>query len=164
MKELEMNDRLQAFIQYKTGGRQTDFANLVGWSPQYLGKLLRGGNFGLQPVLRLLTVFPDLSARWLLLGEGDMLQQDQLAQLRAGAVRVAEAIITAETLTPYMSPSELEEFTLAVQERREPVYSPDTLSKLRARADERQREIEARINAAKQQSDETICRRKTAKK
>ena len=30
MKELEMNDRLQAFIQYKTGGRQTDFASLVG--------------------------------------------------------------------------------------------------------------------------------------
>lgn len=164
MKELEMNDRLQAFIQYKTGGRQTDFASLVGWSPQYLGKLLRGGNFGLQPVLRLLTVFHDLSARWLLLGEGDMLQQDHLTRLRAGAVRVAEAIITAETLTPYMSPSELEEFTQAVQERREPVYSPDTLSKLRARADERRREIDARINAAKQQSNEAICRRKTAKK
>ncbi|KAA6335106.1 hypothetical protein EZS27_016625 [termite gut metagenome] len=34
----------------KTSGKQTEFASLFGWSPQCLVKLLKGENFGLQPV------------------------------------------------------------------------------------------------------------------
>ena len=44
-----MNKRLQEIIQYKTGGRQKDFAELMGWTPQYVFKLLKGENFGLSP-------------------------------------------------------------------------------------------------------------------
>ena len=44
-----MNRRLQDIIKYKTGGRQTAFAALLNWSPQYLSKLLKGVDFGLQP-------------------------------------------------------------------------------------------------------------------
>lgn len=65
-----MNDRLKEIIEYKTGGRRTEFCKLLGWSPQYLAKLLRGGNFGLQPVLTLLEVLLEINARWLLLGQG----------------------------------------------------------------------------------------------
>ena len=46
-----MNRRLQDIIKYKTGGRQTAFAALLNWSPQYLSKLLKGVDFGLQPVV-----------------------------------------------------------------------------------------------------------------
>ena len=41
-----MNERLQEIIRYKTGGRKTAFAELMGWTPQYLAKLLNGDNFG----------------------------------------------------------------------------------------------------------------------
>ena len=63
-----MNNRLLDIIKYKTGGRQKPFAEILGWTPQYLAKLLRGENFGLQPVLTLLEKLPEINARWLLIG------------------------------------------------------------------------------------------------
>lgn len=67
-----MNKRLAQFIEYKTGGNQKEFAQLIGWSPQYLHKMLKGDSMGIQPVISLLQVFPELNARWLILGEGFM--------------------------------------------------------------------------------------------
>lgn len=37
-----MNKRLLEIIKYKTGGKQTEFADLFDWSPQYLSNLLKG--------------------------------------------------------------------------------------------------------------------------
>ena len=68
-----MNKRLAQFIEYKTGGNQKEFAALLGWSPQYLHKMLKGDSMGIQPVISLLQTFPELNARWLILGEGAML-------------------------------------------------------------------------------------------
>lgn len=49
-----MNERLEEIIRYKTGGKKIPFAELMGWSPQYLSKMLRGENFGVQPILTVL--------------------------------------------------------------------------------------------------------------
>ena len=49
---------------------------MLGWSPQYLHNMLNGDSFGIQPVTALLKKFPELNARWLILGEGVMIQQD----------------------------------------------------------------------------------------
>ena len=68
-----MNTRLAKFIDYKTGGNQKEFAAMLGWSPQYLHKMLKGDSMGIQPVVSLLQKFPELDARWLILGEGVML-------------------------------------------------------------------------------------------
>ena len=68
-----MNKRLAQFIEYKTGGNQKEFAAMLGWSPQYLHKMLKGDSMGIQPVISLLQTFPELNARWLILGEGAML-------------------------------------------------------------------------------------------
>ena len=68
-----MNERLAKFIQYKTSGHQAEFANIMGWSPQYLMKLIKGEGFGIRPVISLIERFPELNARWLLTGEGGML-------------------------------------------------------------------------------------------
>lgn len=77
-----MNSRLLEIIRYKTGGRQTPFAELLGWSPQYLTKLLKGDNFGLSPVLTILSAFPEINARWFLFGEGSMLEAGRLFDLQ----------------------------------------------------------------------------------
>lgn len=69
-----MELRLAQYIQYKTNGKKSDFADKLGWSKQYLNNLLKGTtSIGLAPVATLLKTYPDLSARWLLFGEGSMI-------------------------------------------------------------------------------------------
>lgn len=68
-----MNTRLSQFIDYATGGNRAEFARRMGWSPQYVNGLLKGGSFGIDPVVAILDKFPELDARWMLLGEGAML-------------------------------------------------------------------------------------------
>lgn len=158
-----MNRRLQEIISYKTGGRQTDFANLCGWTPQYLAKLLRGENFGIRPVLTLLEVLPEINARWLLLGQGDMLEIGKLFNLQREAFAQVQAILEIEKYIPYMSPEELHEYEQAVTTGRKPVFSPDTLVSWQRRASEHNKELEAKFAAANAKS-ETLCRQRTAKR
>ena len=68
-----MNTRLSQFIDYATNGNRAEFARIVGWSPQYLNTMLKGERIGLNPIVTLLDKFPELNARWMLLGEGAML-------------------------------------------------------------------------------------------
>jgi transcriptional regulator with XRE-family HTH domain len=70
-----MNSRLIALIEYRTEGSRSQFAELMGWSRPYLSKLLRGESIGLAPVCTILATFPDIDARWLLLGEGEMIRR-----------------------------------------------------------------------------------------
>lgn len=70
-----MNSRLIALIEYRTDGSRSQFAELMGWSAPYLAKLLRGEGLGIAPVRTILETYPEIDARWLLLGEGDMLQK-----------------------------------------------------------------------------------------
>lgn len=55
-----MQTRLLEFIKYKTNGKQSDFARLLGWSPQYLYKLLQG-SIGIHPIITMLEKFPELN-------------------------------------------------------------------------------------------------------
>ena len=68
-----MNTRLSQFIDYATGGNKADFARSLGWTPQYLSGMLKDCRIGMNPLLTLLSKYPELNARWLLLGEGAML-------------------------------------------------------------------------------------------
>ena len=158
-----MNSRLQEIIRYKTGGRQREFAALCGWTPQYLAKLLRGDNFGLQPVLTIISTLPEINARWLLLGQGDMLEIGKLFNLQREAFAHIQAILEIEKYIPFMSPDELHEYEKAVTTGRKPVFSPDTLSSLQQRASERETELEAKFAAANAKSD-VLCKRTIAKK
>ncbi len=158
-----MNKRLQEIIQYKTGGRQKDFAELMGWTPQYVFKLLKGENFGLSPVLKICEALPELNARWLLTGQGDMLTEDLRSGLRREALKKAQAIMDFERLIPVMTPDELRTFEKLLTGQREAVFSPDTLNSLNERASERVREINAKFAAAAAKSDE-LCRQRTVKK
>lgn len=157
-----MKDRLQKILDYKTGGKQTPFARQLGWTPQYLAKLLRGDNFGIQPVITLLTAFPDINARWLLLGEGQMLSAEAYTDIRQGVYAHIQGVLEMERYLPYMQPDELHEFEQAVVTGRTPVFSPDTVAKWQQRASERENELNVKFAAASGKSD-MICRQKTAK-
>lgn len=84
-----MNTRLSQFIDYATGGNRTEFARICGWTPQYVYNLTKLNNFGITPVLTLLEKFPELSARWLLLGEGHMVTP-QIDILKQHLLRLLE--------------------------------------------------------------------------
>lgn len=158
-----MKDRLQEIIRYKTGGHQTKFATFMGWSPQYLAKLLKGDNFGIQPVKSLLEAMPEINARWFLFGDGQMLEVSHLFTLQREVFAHAQALLELEKYIPYMSPEEMADFEHALSGGRLPSYSPDTLTKWQRLITERKEFIDAKFSQATAKSDE-ICRQQTAKK
>lgn len=68
-----MNERLLRFIRFACG-QQSVFAERMGWTRTYVSKLTHGVGLGITPVVAILEAFPELDARWLLLGEGEMLR------------------------------------------------------------------------------------------
>ena len=99
-----MNNRLLELIRYRTGGKQNEFAEIMGWSPQYLHKMLKEGGIGIRPIITLLEKFPELNARWFLLGEGAMIDS------RANDVMLhLLRLLEIEKYMPVMTPEELRE-------------------------------------------------------
>lgn len=158
-----MKDRLRQIMEYKTGGKQTQFAKILGWTPQYLKKLLNGGNFGIQPVITLLTAFPEINARWLLLGVGEMLYADTYTGIRQEMYAHIQGILEMEKYLPFMQPDELHEFEQAVIKGIVPVFSPDTVAKWQEQASKRENELNAKFAAAGVKSD-NICKQQKARK
>lgn len=158
-----MNNRLLEIIKYKTGGRQTDFAAAMGWSPQYITKLLRGENFGIKPVTTLLEKLPEINARWLLLGQGEMLEMGKLFSLQREAFAQAQSILDLERFIPFMCPDELREFEQAVSESRVPVFNAARIAFWDKQYNARREEQDAIFNAAQAKSKE-LCKQRTAKK
>lgn len=102
-----MNQRLRKIIDYKTGGNQAEFAALMGWKPQYLFRLLKGeSGIGIRPVVALLEKFPELNARWLLLGEGAMISSG-VDKAKQHLLR----LLSLEKYMPVMSAEQLRQLT-----------------------------------------------------
>lgn len=147
-----MNERLLQFIQYKTGGKQAEFADMMGWSPQYLHKLLKEGGIGIRPIVALLEKFPELNARWLLLGEG--------AMLNTGADAVKShllKLLELEKYMPVMTPDELR-----LLEDGQTDFDADTVIRWEERLAERSKKINDRFDAAYKKQKE-LCKQNKAK-
>lgn len=158
-----MNDRLQEIIRYKTGGKKIPFAELMGWSPQYLSKMLRGENFGVQPILTVLERLPEINARWFLFGTGEMLEIGKLFSLQRETMSHIQALLDIDKYIPYMSGEEVREFENAVREGRKPVFVADAVIRWQERLTAHENEIEERFKAANIKSEEQ-CRQQTAKR
>lgn len=148
-----MNERLLQFIQYKTGGKQAEFADMMGWSPQYLHKMLKEGGIGIRPIIALLEKFPELNARWLLLGEG--------AMLNTGADAVKShllKLLELEKYMPVMTPDELR-----LLEDGQTNFDAETVIRWEELLADRSKKINDRFNAAYKKQEE-LCRQPKAKK
>lgn len=157
-----MNERLLEIIRYKTGGRQNAFAELMGWSPQYLAKLVKGDNFGLQPVLAILSTFPEINARWFLFGQGSMLEVGMMFDLQRQTMSHIQSLLDLDKYIPVMTGEEVREFEEAIKKGRYPNFSPDTLSDLQKRLTERTENVNAIFSQATAKSD-SLCKQKTPK-
>ena len=126
-----MKDRLAQIIAYKTGGRKRKFCDLVGWTPQYLQKLLSGENFGLKPILTLAETLPELNLRWLLLGEGDMIDSRDI-QLRQkdALLDFVRAGLQAERYVAVMTADERKIFECKLRSGIVPLFEPSERTEL----------------------------------
>jgi len=159
-----MKDRLKEFIAYKTGGKQTEFCELVGWKPPYLAKLLRGEDFGIKPIITLLSAFPEVDARWLLLGTGTMLTDAKFATVRREMFDNMTTLLDLEKYMPVMTAEELHSFERFITGGGKPVFSPDVVSVWEQRLNDREQDIAARFAAANfTAQDNRRCRQKKAK-
>lgn len=124
-----MQDRLKAIIEYKTGGRIGEFGALLGWSPQYISKLLRGASIGLSPVRTILEALPEINARWLILGEGQMLDNAHVSALRREAVARASSLMAIDRYIDVMTPDELRHLERAISAGRSPSFTPSDVAR-----------------------------------
>lgn len=136
-----MNERLLQFIEYKTNGKQADFALLVGWIPQYVSKLIKGENFGIRPVITLLKTFPELNARWLLTGEGEMLSFNPATSVIKDRL---QRLLELEKYMKVMTPAELHQIT----EGENLDFPQETFDKWEKLLEERDKEWEERKSEA----------------
>lgn len=143
-----MNNRLLDIIKYKTGGRQKAFAELLGWTPQYLAKLLRGDNFGLQPVLTLLGKLPEINARWFLLGDGSMLNDDKVFGLRRETYSHVHSILMFERFLSVMSPEQIRRFEDVLSGKSHPDFSDEEVARWEVLLTERRQSLDARVDDA----------------
>lgn len=133
-----MNTRLSQFIDYATGGNKADFARSLGWTPQYLSGMLKDCRIGMNPLLTLLAKYPELNARWLLLGEGAMLTacgdaiKTQLTRL-----------LNIERYLPVMSAEEQQRIINGDYS-----FDAETIAKWEALLVEKKTSIDGRIKAA----------------
>lgn len=157
-----MKDRLKQIVNYRTGGKQKTFAELMEWSPAYLTKLLRGDNFGLQPILTLLEKLPEINARWFLFGEGHMLDTEHYtASIRDEAMRHVQEVLDLERFLPVMTAEELQRYEQIIHGASADFTAEDKARWLE-QSYSRQQAIEERFKEATKQSDE-LCRQQTAK-
>lgn len=77
-----MTTRLIELINNVAEGNKAKFARMMGWQPQYLNGVLNG-RIGLTPIIRILQVLPNLNARWLLLGEGEVFNCDEFIEIQS---------------------------------------------------------------------------------
>ena len=105
-----INERIDFVIKAKAGGRP-GFAKLIGVSQQYVNKIANpGGSVGLEPVLTILRLYPDIDARWLLLGEGEpYVVPETVRDFRRRIGGRIDYLLAVEKYLPVMDPEEIED-------------------------------------------------------
>lgn len=128
-----MNERLMEIIRLKARGRLKNFADLMGWSPQYVQKLVRGISFGLQPVLAILDKFPDINARWFLFGKGSMLNADAISMIHQQVLVNIQDLVHLDKYIAVMNANEIKSLQQAIEKGTQPILSPETVCELEKR-------------------------------
>lgn len=159
---MELHERISDFIAYRAENKK-DFAELLGWSPQYLSKILSGKEIGLTPILAILRTFPELNARWLLLGEGVMLSENHISEVRQLVQDNISRMLEFEKYIPVMTGDELKTFTKAVTGKKNATFGTETIEEWKERLSERGNRNQAIIQEAMNKSKE-ICKTRKARK
>lgn len=115
-----MHTRIRHIIDFYAHGKIAEFARIMGWTPQYAVNMTKkNGSVGIQPITAILQKFPDIDARWLILGEGTMNTPAVLEHTKQKLLLLLEL----EQYIPYMSDSERESI-----EKEEFDFAPESIA------------------------------------
>jgi len=130
--------RIAQLLEY-TGESQVEFAEKLGVTKQYVTKLLKGEGIGLTNIASILKAMPEVNARWLILGEGNMIDSSYM-------MRVMKLWVDYEEYIPAMTQADKD----AINAGKQP--TPADVVRWGKLIRERKENIEGRIAKAMQRA------------
>lgn len=122
---MTIKEKILTFLDSK-GIKKAEFFESIGIAPSNFKGAAKLTELGGDKIVRILTAFPDLSADWLLRGEGEMLRQAAPLQ--------PKAIVTHNASTPQQATEPLiDKFLNTIQSQSEEI------GRLKARIEELER-------------------------
>ena len=122
----------------------------MGWSAAYLNRLLKGQSaMGIEPVKTLVSNIPELNARWLITGEGEMLTPNTR--------NVLLLAMTFEKYFPVMTPEEQQRLLAG-----EMNFDLHDIQRWDALLEQQRTSLASIFSNAYQQTSTEPCRTKTA--
>lgn len=156
-----INERIDFIIKIKVGGR-SKFAEILKVSPQYVNKIATpGGSVGLEPVLNILRLFPDIDARWLLLGEGSPFSlSDRAGEIKRSIGDRIDFLFSIEKYISVMDPEDLAGLEEIIRNGSYNNIGKGKLDEWEKRLAVREESLNERVYKA---MEEGICKTKPAK-
>ena len=156
-----INERIDFIIKIKVGGR-SKFAEILKVSPQYVNKIATpGGSVGLEPVLKILRLFPDSDARWLLLGEGSPFSlSDRAGEIKRSIGDRIDFLFSIEKYISVMDPEDLAGLEEIIRNGSYNNIGKGKLDEWEKRLAVREESLNERVYKA---MEEGICKTKPAK-
>ena len=141
-----INDRIDFVIRAKAGSR-SKFAETIKVSPQYVNKIASpGGSVGLEPILTILRLYPDIDARWLLLGEGDpYVVPESVKDFRRKIGGRIDYLLAVEKYLPVMDPEDIKDLEAVIAGA---PADPSRIPYWEIKLEERNRALEERVKKA----------------
>lgn len=154
-----INERIAFVVKAKTEGNATRFAELLGVTPQYINKIIKeGGSVGIEPITKILKIFPDLEARWFILGEGDPFKTPDIEyEVRNKIKSRVEKLLSFERYIPAMTKEDLEVLAESLQRGEDPEFDPYKFQVWDTIVSTNKKAIETRVSEA---MDKGICKTK----
>ncbi|WP_448104681.1 helix-turn-helix domain-containing protein [Pedobacter panaciterrae] len=127
---MSINQRIAYIINIKYGGSQKTFAERMGWSQQYVSKLItEGGSVGMEPVKRILEEFEDIDARWLITGKGSAIDKSFITDITDSLYSNIRQLLDLEKFIPYMLDTEREEYKAAASGLKKASFTTDQVDR-----------------------------------
>lgn len=154
-----INERIDFIIKIKVGGR-SKFAEILKVTPQYVNKIATpGGSVGLEPVLNILRLFPDIDARWLLLGEGEPFSiSDRAGEIKRSIGGRIDFLFAIEKYISVMDPEDLAGLEDLIRDGSYESLSPQKLGEWDKRLATKNKALADRVNKAMEEG--VVCKTK----
>lgn len=124
-----INERILYIVHIKSEGSLTKFSEILESTPQYVNKITKeGGSVGLDPITKILRAYPDIDARWLILGEGyPFIADSKITDLKKAISDKVSFLLNIEKYIPVMTPEQLDALGEFTQNGKDPEFTEEDL-------------------------------------
>ncbi len=133
MTDNSIRDRILQVIKLATKGSRADFAALVGWSFVTINNVCRLGTNNAALLADIIRAVPDIDARWLLLGEGEMVRPFALAYTESLFLHRIADTLEVSALAAKMDGEQIRRLQLSLSRGEFPDFTPDEIAALKAK-------------------------------